>query len=123
MISRKTVFGLMASASVSALVLAAVPAQSGQVFSGTQAAPFNIDVPTDFIEFEEDLVVNGYVNVNAPIGPSELPILIENGATIGTLNINDQVTAIDVDLSDNFALALSAGIVDLSGNAPNIVNN
>ena len=57
-------------------------------------------------------------------GRHELPIFIEPGATIGgALNINDEVTAVDVDVSDNFALALSAGIVDLSGNAPTIVNN
>src|SRR5262245_58625192 len=127
MISRKTLLGLMSGASVSALVFAAVPAQSGQVFNTPIATDLNIDIPTDFIVLEPPFSTPGDVNVNAPIGPSQVPIFIAPGANIdGSLNLNDEVRALDIDLDpdgDGFGLALSAGVIDLSGDAPTIVNN
>ena len=53
-----------------------------------------------------------------------MPIFIEPGANIdGALNLNDEVTALEVDVGSVLAIALSAGVIDLSGDAPTIVNN
>ena len=128
MISRKTLAGLMAGASVSAILLAGMPAHALDV-GGNQGAEYVVPVPLDELVLLPDFVVTGDVIVDGLIGAFgdvANPVEIQSGATIGgdfLITEDGTIRAFDGDVEEEDADATATAIVNDSALAPRSTNN